>query len=280
MSSISIYICEQCNKSFSSAASRAGHMKVHAPDYEQHKKNNTERLLKMNSDVRSHHETEYYKNPKLCLHCEKIIPYSKDKRTMFCSRSCSCTYNNFKADYSKVKETWKKKVENNDLPDSMKSKGKATTFRRQLQKGAPYSILYNNICLECGTATLLKYKKRYCSACEHLYSNHGRAPYWFTFNIYDYPDLFDLDRLTTIGFYHHANNKNGLTRDHKISVNSAIKNKYDPYYIKHPLNCELLTFDENNKKNTRCSISYEDLVKMVDEYEKGLAPAQNRTENR
>jgi hypothetical protein len=270
MSSISIYHCTQCNKSFSSVAARAGHMKVHAPDYEQRKQAETERLLKVNKDVRTRNEEEYYKNPKLCLQCEKILPYSKDKRTKFCSRSCSCTYNNLQSDYTKVKETWKNKKNTDALPPSNKSKGKATSFRHQRQKGAPYSKLYNNICLQCGRATLLKTKKRYCVDCEHLYSNNGRAPYWFTFNIYNYPDLFDLDRLTTIGFYNHITNKNGLTRDHKISVNAAIKNGYEPYYIKHPLNCELLTFEENNKKKTKCSMNYEDLVRMVDEYEKGV----------
>ena len=61
---------------------------------------------------------------------------------------------------------------------------------------------------------------------------------------------------------------NGYTRDHKVSVNEAIKNNYDPYYIKHPLNCELMSFNDNNKKKTKSSISYDELVKKVDEYEK------------
>lgn len=31
---------------------------------------------------------EYYKHPKLCLHCKSIIPFSKRKRQIFCSKSC------------------------------------------------------------------------------------------------------------------------------------------------------------------------------------------------
>ena len=62
-------------------------------------------------------------------------------------------------------------------------------------------------------------------------------------------------------------NPSGLTRDHKISVNEAIKNNYDPYYIKHPLNCELMSFEKNNKKKIKSSLTYQQLLKIVDKYE-------------
>lgn len=39
---------------------------------------------------------EYYKNPKLCLNCSKIIPYEKKKYNKYCSRSCSAIVNNLK----------------------------------------------------------------------------------------------------------------------------------------------------------------------------------------
>jgi len=62
-------------------------------------------------------------------------------------------------------------------------------------------------------------------------------------------------------------NTNGLTRDHKISVNEAIRNNYDPYYIKHPLNCELMSWKKNNKKKTKSSITYSKLKQLVDAYD-------------
>lgn len=38
---------------------------------------------------------EYYKNPKVCLKCGKIIPYEEKKyKNKFCSSSCSASYNN------------------------------------------------------------------------------------------------------------------------------------------------------------------------------------------
>jgi predicted nucleic acid-binding Zn ribbon protein len=39
---------------------------------------------------------EYYKNPKLCLNCNKVISYEKKKDNKYCSRSCSAIVNNLK----------------------------------------------------------------------------------------------------------------------------------------------------------------------------------------
>jgi len=100
-----------------------------------------------------------------------------------------------------------------------------------------------------------------------------RFQYRFKFNVYDYTDLFDLDILNSVGFYSPGGksgkwNIDGLSRDHKVSVSESIKNKYDPYYISHPLNCELMPHKENNKKKHKSSITYETLVGLVDEYDK------------
>lgn len=39
--------------------------------------------------------TAYHMNPKLCKNCGKSIPFEKRTQSIFCSRSCACTYNNF-----------------------------------------------------------------------------------------------------------------------------------------------------------------------------------------
>ena len=62
-------------------------------------------------------------------------------------------------------------------------------------------------------------------------------------------------------------NINGLSRDHRISVNEAKKFNYDPYYISHPLNCELMPHQQNNKKKTKSSTTYDELVKLVNDYD-------------
>lgn len=79
-------------------------------------------------------------------------------------------------------------------------------------------------------------------------------------------------------------NPNGVTRDHRVSVNEAIRNGYDPYYITHPLNCELMLFEDNNKKNITSSIAYEELVSQVKEYDRmvdpeGVEPSPNDYES-
>ena len=76
--------------------------------------------------------------------------------------------------------------------------------------------------------------------------------YKFRFNIMHHPDLFDIKELKRIGWYKpQKNRKNGLSKDHIISVKEAIKNNYDPYYITHPINCALIPFSENSRKGNK-----------------------------
>lgn len=58
-----------------------------------------------------------------------------------------------------------------------------------------------------------------------------------------------------------------MSRDHKVSVDEAKKNNYDPYYITHPMNCELMPHIENNKKKITSSITYNELKLMVDNFD-------------
>lgn len=75
-----------------------------------------------------------------------------------------------------------------------------------------------------------------------------------------------IEQLNQFGMWS-VKNKNGLSRDHKLSVNDAIRNNYEPYYVRHPLNCEIMSWHDNNKKKTKSSISYGQLKKLVDDYE-------------
>ena len=205
------------------------------------------------ADIKFSKIGEYNKNPKLCFLCKNKIPYDK-RNNKFCSRACSATYNNSKRDYESTKLTWKNKV-------------KTPKISKKLQPSGPYSKLFQCNCSHCKVKFYYRTQKKYCVNCEQLYSHDGRAKYWFTFNIFHYPELFDLSLITTYGFRDNKTNPNGITRDHKISVNDAIRYNYDPYYIKHPMNCELMLFNENNKKKTNSSITYEHLIELVDNYD-------------
>ena len=145
---------------------------------------------------------------------------------------------------------------------------------------APFSTLYKCVCKHCGLEWRNRNQKRLCEKHESLYSHEGRAKFWFTFSLSSYPDLFDGDFIRQHGM-RSKENPNGVTRDHRVSVNESIQHGYDPYYIKHPINCELMLFSDNTKKNTRSSITYEQLVESVNEYDRmvgrvGIVPTSSR----
>lgn len=133
-----------------------------------------------------------------------------------------------------------------------------------------YSPLRWYTCMECDKLQIGRNHKKYCSDCSNMYSQNGRFKFRFTFNVYDYPELFDLNSLNDIGWKSprgDMTNPNGYTRDHKVSVYDALKFNYDPYYISHVMNCELMRMYDNCSKNRSSSITYDELVKLVDEFD-------------
>lgn len=205
----------------------------------------SERAVKLETKKRDN----YSKSPVRCKHCNTALSY-KRKNCTFCNTSCAAKYNNATVDRTKFKTGPAKKPK---LPKPVNP--------------YPYSKLFNCTCKHCSVQWKARSSVWYCKEHQDLYSHNGRAKYWFTFNVFEYPLLFDLSLITKFGFRNSKTNPNGITRDHKVSVNHAIKNNYDPYYIKHPLNCELMTFNENNSKKTNSSITYEELVRIVNEYD-------------
>ena len=54
------------------------------------------------TNQKNHNMEEYYKNPKVCKVCGKVIPYEKRfNNNYFCSSSCAATYNNKSYNYPK-----------------------------------------------------------------------------------------------------------------------------------------------------------------------------------
>jgi len=198
-------------------------------------------------NIETKKQEEYVKSAPTCKYCNAVLPYQK-RHNKFCNASCSATYNNSIVDRTKFTPGPLKKIK---VPETLPQ----------------FSKLVQCKCKHCGIQWKSRLPVRYCSNHQELYSHNGRAKYWFTFNVFHYPDLFDLSLISNIGFRNSKTNPNGITRDHRLSVNDAIRNNYDPYYIKHPLNCELMPFDQNNKKKTKSSISYEDLVNAVNLYD-------------
>lgn len=210
------------------------------------------------------------KNIYQCKNCqEKFIP--KDKRySIFCSQSCSASYNN--KGKKKSKET-KEKISKtiSSISDIKMKTCKWKLFLKYFVWG-DFTKIIKNKCSFCNKIFYNRKNIKYCKNHSNMYMKNNRGRYEFTFNVYNYPDLFDLNLLNEKGWYSPKGksgkwNPKGLTRDHKISKTEAVRNNYDPYYIKHPLNCQLLTQIENNRKRTNNSINYEELVKMINEWD-------------
>lgn len=143
----------------------------------------------------------------------------------------------------------------------------------------PFSKVYKCSCKiqSCDNIFYTEFPRKFCKDHTNFYTEKLRGKYGFKFNIFDFPDLFDLDLLKEKGFYHSGNikgkpkNLDGLSRDHKISVADARKYNYDPYYISHAMNCDLISQSKNSSKGTKSSITYSELVELVNEYDKRVA---------
>lgn len=208
---------------------------------------------------------EYNKNPKLCSRCNAAICYEYRERK-YCSSECKkfSLNRNSKTHSSSTKNKIRKTIESK-LEMSPKRQMSVA-----IRTATQYSKIFTCTCNKCKKSFVSRKQARYCSEHKHLYSANNRNRFVFTFNVYDYPKLFDLQSLAKIGWRDSKFNPNGYSRDHKISVYEAIHNNYDPYYIKHVMNCELMLFNENNKKKTHSSLTYEELIRIVNEYDAKL----------
>lgn len=272
--------CIVCNKEFSYKGINSHYITAHTNEGNERIRKVGIKGAKLGGIATSSNKKEqkqkdikkYFLNPNTCITCGNDIPYEK-RYNKFCSQSCAAVYTN----RGRIPKKWTpEQKERNKIKRLSLKISKSLKEQKQITKNATNnpSGLLSKVCYctcsHCNVRFTHSTRKKYCSDCDHKYSHEGRAKYWFTFNVFHYPDLFDLSLITDIGFRDNKTNPNGITRDHKISVNQAIRNDYDSYYIKHPLNCELMRFDENNKKKTNCSISYEELVSLVDNYKRTI----------
>ena len=193
---------------------------------------------------------------KKCEYCKVDFEYNFPTQ-QYCSVSCG----NSARTHS---DETKKKISN-----SLKGKTRSLVPTISLYRHTynDFSTIKTCSCKHCGFTGSYRIQQLYCDNCKDMYYT-GRSCYIFTFNIYNYPDLFDLDLINTVGWFNPTSKDlDGLSRDHRVSVNESIKNNYNPYYIKHPLNCEILPMRDNLHKHIGSSITYEELVRLVDEYE-------------
>jgi hypothetical protein len=93
----------------------------------------------------------------------------------------------------------------------------------------------------------------------------------FKFNLADYPDEFDFSLIESFGWYkpkNKGNNLAGVSRDHAVSVRYGFDHDLPPEHLAHPANCVLMQHGKNVSKGTNNAISYEELLKRIDEWDK------------
>jgi hypothetical protein len=247
--------CILCKKETSSLGIATHFMRTHGTS-EQKQLFKNSAIVAKNKQISN--EQKYLLNPVLCKECNSPLPYVS-RHFKFCSHSCSAINSNS----NRAKQGW-------SMPADARQ---AISNKLSLVQGA-YTKITHNTCKFCNQIfTTPKTHNQVCKHCQHLKWNNNKDQYSFKFNVYSYPELFNLELLTQVGWVSFGGkrggtkNPTGLSRDHRVSVNEAKRFNYDPYYISHPCNCELITHIENMKKKTKSSISYEELVILVNKFD-------------
>ena len=208
-------------------------------------------------------------------HFEKTLTESGWKRIKnnFCSRSCANTRT--------LSEETKKKIS-----DSIKisEKFKIASINNRINKDRPLRVNEHKKCPICGKDFYSSHKTCSLSCGEKLRYSYTKSDKYkrykfdcfFVFSLNDYPDEFDFDLIRQFGWYSPDTskkpNKNGVSRDHMVSVMFGYKNNIDPKYIGHPANCKLLRQLDNVSKLDKCSITFDELLERIKVWEDKYGP--------
>lgn len=173
------------------------------------------------------------------------------KSRYFCSRRCANTKEPTESTKRKIAESLKKLYPKKTLPEQ--------------------------VCIGCNIAFVPKIKGRiYC--CNQCFRQHTRSEdeylryrsdCAFRFNVYDYPEEFDLSLIAQHGWYKAKNkgdNLDGVSRDHRVSIKYGWLNGVPPDKICHPANCQLMLHSSNFAKKDRCSLSISELFSEIEKW--------------
>lgn len=92
-----------------------------------------------------------------------------------------------------------------------------------------------------------------------------RAEASFKFSSVLYPYVKNAELLKQYKWLSKENPKDdGITRDHRVSIQYGYEHNIDPYLISHPANCEFMLRNDNSSKQDKCSITVEQLIEEVE----------------
>jgi len=193
---------------------------------------------------------KYLANPSKCIGCNTELDYSK-RHNKFCSTSCSATYNNARKDYSTFKPGPAAKVKE--------------LLNKQCKCCGNIFETYKKNKIFCTTKCSIYFKNAPLRAKRTEWQNY-RADCQFRFNLKDYPAEFEFKLIEQYGWYqasNRGNNLTGISRDHMVSCKYGFENNIPFEHIRHPANCKLITHNENSSKNKKNSITYEELLERI-----------------
>lgn len=192
---------------------------------------------------------KYNQFPKLCKCCNIPLLYEK-RRNTYCSKSCSAKISN--------KIARKRGPTAKEKPLFSKIKFILCTYTNQF---------YLNKNKDGSTRRCSPFIK----TLKEQYYNSAR----FKFNVYHYPDEFDLLLIKEFGWYtcpgkkrkHQPKNISGVSRDHIISVSYGFANNIDPTVLSHPANCKIMIHSDNKIKHNKCDITLDQLLIKIKVWE-------------
>jgi hypothetical protein len=192
-----------------------------------------------------------YKENQVCKNCKNEFEKYFSKPNTFCSSSCAIQYNNRNR---KLTEETKKKIS-----ETLKNKPRKEKIKTK------------KICKICSINEVTEKLKIICNDCKLTYYEYYRPSCFFKFDIQDFKDEFDLSLVEQYGWYSPTNKRNnlkGVSKDHMYSVMDGFRNKINPKIISHPANCNLLLFSDNSIKKDNSSITMEELLKRIENWDK------------
>ena len=181
----------------------------------------------------------------ICKCCGNEFEGLISESRLFCSKSCSVTFNN---------------------KDRIVSEEQKEKVRLKLLKPKKIKPIELRSCRFCGEKKIDKKHKIICEECKNTFYKFYKPLCNFDFNIMDYSNKFDLSLVEQHGWYspiNKRNNLNGVSKDHMYSVRDGFINNIEPEIIKHPANCKLLLHNDNNRKNYNSSITIDDLIERI-----------------
>ncbi len=249
-------ICSHCNKVFENIEGRVFSNHVRWCDKNPKNYRDSKIINNMKNKQKEYLNNKLGEKKEFAVICHKcnnefkVIEREKQfpkKEKYFCSRACA----NSRIFTDEAKDKKRKALEKDKI------KKKCTFCEKEFYTKREEQIFCSILCAnksKIKNNESLEYYRRQCD---------------FHFNPYHYPEEFNIKLLEEHGFYSPSNknnNINGVSKDHMVSVRYGFDNNIDPKILSHPSNCQLLIHNDNISKHKDCSITYEELLNRIEQW--------------